>query len=161
MTRATAQVLIRRGLDTAPAARDYLKPTLHGLHDPFAFTVMDRAATRIAKAVRTGESIRIFGDYDVDGTTAAALLTRALRALAKPGQEDRITARLPNRLRDGYGLRTHQVEQAASDGASLIITVDNGVTCFEAATRAKELGVDMIVTDHHEPKRDEGGAPAL
>jgi single-stranded-DNA-specific exonuclease len=105
-----------------------------------------KAIDRILRAIECGEKILIFGDYDVDGITSSALMMICMLPL-----QAHINFFLPNRARDGYGLSTRVVERAAQNGYSLIITVDNGVTAFEPALKAKELGIDLIITDHHRP----------
>jgi len=139
------QLLIARGV-----ARDELErhrvPTLRGfMPDPSVFRDMDKAAARIADAVQAGEQVTIFGDYDVDGATSAALLVRLLRQLGLEA-----LAYIPDRLMEGYGPSGEALVRIAQGGASLIVTVDCGAQAFEALAMAKAAGVDVIVVDHHQ-----------
>jgi single-stranded-DNA-specific exonuclease len=143
---AVGQVLLNRGLLDAAAASRFLEPALAQLHDPFQLHGMGAATDRIARAVKEGERIMVHGDYDVDGITATFVLVSALKALGVEA-----TTRIPHRMRDGYGLSLETVEAAARDGIGLIITVDCGITANEAVARARALGVEVIVTDHHQP----------
>lgn len=140
------RLLVNRGVTTADAARDFLNPSLATLHDPFLLPDMEPAVERLAHAVQAREKIFVHGDYDVDGITAAALLVRTLRALGAT-----VGCRLPHRTREGYDIKTATVERAAAAGARLIVTCDCGVNATEAVARAGELGIDVIVTDHHQP----------
>ena len=140
-----AQVLAARGVDadTAPA---FLEPRLkYLLPDPFTLKDMDAGTARLYRAVLAGERIVIFGDYDVDGATSSALLYKALVAL---GSRPEIF--IPDRLKDGYGPSVSLMERLHKQGAQLIVTLDCGTTAFEPLARAKELGLDVIVIDHHE-----------
>lgn len=141
-----ARILLGRGIETAEQVREFLDPSLAALHDPFLLPDMEQAATRLAEAVKGGEKICVHGDYDVDGVTGAALLVRALRALGAT-----VEYRLPHRGREGYDMKTATVEQAAADGVRLIVTCDCGINAIGPAEKARELGVDLIITDHHEP----------
>ena len=140
-----ARILMIRGIDTPEKIRDFLNPSLARLHDPFLLPDMEPAADRLARAVRDGEMICVHGDYDVDGVTGAALLVRALRALGA-----NVRYRLPHR-REGYDIKASTVEEMAARGVRLIVTCDCGINAVEAVTRANELGIDVIVSDHHEP----------
>lgn len=142
----TAAVLRRRGLVTAADAKRFLTPRLDDLEDPSVILGMTPAALRIAKAVREGEPICICGDYDVDGSTGTALLLRFFRCI---GVDARF--HIPHRVRDGYGIRPDAVERLAAEGVKVLVTVDNGISAVDAAVRAKALGLDLIITDHHEP----------
>ncbi len=140
-----ARVLAGRGIgvEEAPA---FLVPSLRGLMpDPSVLTDMDAAAARIADAVMAGERIAIFGDYDVDGASSAALLARFLR---HQGLDPIVY--IPDRLFEGYGPNVEALRKLAADGARLIVTVDCGSTSFDALAEAKALGVDVVVIDHHE-----------
>lgn len=140
-----AHLLLLRGIDSAAAARDFLAPRMAHLSDPFLLTGMDEAVSRIAQARDRGERVLIFGDYDVDGISATAILLNGLRRF---GLKD-IDYAMPQRLTEGYGLNPARVEEAAADGVGLVITVDNGIAAHAAAARAHALGIDLIVTDHH------------
>jgi single-stranded-DNA-specific exonuclease len=141
-----AKVLVHRGLGDAARARRFLAPSLDELHDPFALRDMQRALDRLQKAIRGGERILIYGDYDVDGTTSVVILTKAIELAGGTA-----AYHVPHRLRDGYGMRPEVVERAAADGVRLIISVDTGIRAAEVVARANEMGIDVIVTDHHLP----------
>ncbi len=149
------RVCVLRGLDTPQAIHAYFVPKLENLQDPFSLKDMLRVVERFALARQRNEAIRIFGDYDVDGTTGAALLTWVFRDMGF-----RHEARQPDRFKDGYGLNVGAVEEAARDGAKIMVTVDCGISSFEAAQRAQELGMDLIVLDHHQVDPTRGVPPA-
>lgn len=140
-----AQLLLQRGLCNVDTAHNFLTPTLAQLSDPMLLTDMDRAVERITTAKEKREHVQVFGDYDVDGISATALMTSGLRRYGI----ERVSHGMPLRLSEGYGLGPDHVDTAHADGVSLIITVDNGIASLDAAARAKELGVDLIITDHH------------
>ncbi len=143
---AAARVLIRRGFRDAVSAHHFLHPRIEDLHDPFLLRDMDRAVERIRCAIARREPIEIHGDYDVDGVTSTVILKKALElAGAESGWH------IPHRLHDGYGMQPAAVEDAAGRGTRLIVRVDNGIRAGAAIARANELGVDVIVTDHHLP----------
>ncbi len=144
-----ARVLARRGLSGPDAARRFLQPRLDDLHSPFALRDMTPAAERLCRAVRDGEKILIYGDYDVDGTTSVVLLTKAIELAGGV-----VAYHVPHRLKDGYGMRPEVVEAAAATGVRLIISVDTGIRATEVVRRAAELGIDVIVTDHHLPEAE-------
>lgn len=146
VTPLFASLLYARGLTTEEHARLYLEPKIEHLHDPAGLPDIGPAVERLSAAIEQQEPILVHGDYDADGVCAAALLTRVLRVLKADAR-----CFVPHRQEHGYDLRRPTVEQAAADGVRLIITVDCGILAFEAADRAAELGVDLIVTDHHEP----------
>lgn len=167
-----ARLLVERGHGDAAAAASFLDARLSELPDPEALPGVSEAARRLAAAVRAGEAIVIYGDYDVDGITASAILWHVLTdlwALVGPGGEARVGTYVPHRIDEGYGLHAESLEGIASyathpgldrgDGRPpLVITVDCGITAVAAADRAAELGVELIVTDHHRPP--EGPLPA-
>jgi len=141
----TDQLLLARGVARAELERNR-RPTLRTfMPDPSTFLDMDKAAARLADALEAGESITIFGDYDVDGATSAALLVRLLRALGASPQ-----AYIPDRLMEGYGPSGEALVRIAAGGAQLIVTVDCGAQAFEALDMARAAGVDVIVVDHHQ-----------
>ena len=145
----TTQLLMTRGVAEEDVAK-HAKPTMREfLPNPSEFRDMDRAAERIASAISAGEQITIYGDYDVDGATSAALLVELLRALGVDAGYY-----IPDRLLEGYGPTGEALVQLAKDGSSLIVTVDCGAMAFEALTMAKEAGVDVIVVDHHKCAAD-------
>jgi single-stranded-DNA-specific exonuclease len=141
-----AQLLLQRGLDNPDQARKFLEPSLGDLHDPLLMKDMERVVERVLRAGQAGEKVLIYGDYDVDGITATVVLKRALEMLGVA-----VDFHLPLRLEEGYGIQTPVLRKAQEDGCSLVITVDNGIRAFEAAEASRELGLDMIVTDHHVP----------
>jgi single-stranded-DNA-specific exonuclease len=144
--RAAAQLLWRRGYRDASAAEHFLNPRISDMHDPFLLQDMDRAVARILKAVSAGEQIEIHGDYDVDGVTSTVVLKKALQMIGTDAGWH-----IPHRLQDGYGMQPVAVDDAAARGMKLIISVDNGIRAAAAIRRAGELGIDVIVTDHHLP----------
>lgn len=151
----TARVLEARGL-LHEGASAFLEPSLSMLHDPSLLPDMDRAAARILDALRAGEPVVIYGDYDVDGVTSTAILHRTMRALV-PGA--RVSWYIPHRIDEGYGLNADAMRSLAAEGARVIVTVDCGVTAVEPARAAREAGVDLIITDHHNPPATEEGLP--
>jgi len=144
-----AQVLAQRGYETAESARAFLKPDLSQLHDPSALAGVTEAAERLVRAAQGGEPIVIYGDYDVDGITASAILWQALRLA-----DANVRVYIPHRLEEGYGLNLEAVETLAAEGARVLVTVDCGISGVAETARARELGVDVIITDHHEPTPD-------
>ena len=152
-----AQLLINRGIKTAAEARSYLYPSLDGLHSPFKLAGMDKAIERIHKAISRGEKICVYGDYDVDGTTATALLLNTFRQMDVP-----IDYYIPNRFGEGYGLSEKTVKKIhQKNEAKLLITVDCGITAVKEVALANQLGIDVIVTDHHQPEEEQPPAYAL
>ncbi len=147
-----ARLLLARGVTDAEAARQFLDPQLGHLHSPRLMLGMDFAAERLRRAIANREQILIYGDYDVDGTTAIVILKTAIELCG--GQAD---FHVPHRIREGYGMKDDVIERAAAAGVSLIISVDTGIRAFAAADTARRLGVDLIVTDHHLPEG--GGVP--
>jgi len=143
---AIARVLVNRKILTADDARAFLHGGLEGLHDPYLMKGMDRAVDRIQKAIDRGEKILIFGDYDVDGVLSTVMLMKALSTLGA-----KVEYFIPERLTDGYGIKDEHVRIPVERGASLVISVDCGIKAVEFTARARELGVDVIVTDHHRP----------
>jgi single-stranded-DNA-specific exonuclease len=141
-----ARLLCLRGLGDVEEASRFLNPSLDHLHDPYKLTGMSAAVSRIEEAIGRRERIAIHGDYDVDGITSTVILRRAIELLGGD-----VTHFIPERLRDGYGLQPAAIERLHADRVRLIVSVDCGIRSAEAARRARELGVDLIVTDHHEP----------
>jgi single-stranded-DNA-specific exonuclease len=149
-----ARVLVHRGLGEPEAARRFLDPPLDGLHDPFLLKSMPEAVARLREAIRQRQPILLYGDYDVDGVTSVVILKKVIERAG-----GRVSFYVPNRLREGYGLHAEAVEQAAAAGVKLLISADTGVRAHEALALARQLGVDVIVTDHHLP--DAGLPPAV
>ena len=144
--RVIAQILLNRGVTTFDDARYFLKPTLEDLHSPFLMADMDLAVERIHDAIQGGEHIMVFGDYDVDGTTATTLLYLTIKLLT-----ERISSYIPNRMTDGYGLSIEGLEEAKSRGVTLILAVDCGITANAEVELAREMGIDVVIIDHHVP----------
>ncbi len=142
----SAMILSARGMSGEKDASDYLRCN-KPLDDPLLMKDMDLAASRVALAMTRGEKIAVFGDYDVDGITATCLLTAFLR---KYGAD--VVSYIPGRLEEGYGLNPIAIRQLSADGVQLIITVDCGITAVAEAQLCKELGIDLVITDHHECK---------
>jgi single-stranded-DNA-specific exonuclease len=142
----TARLLSIRGLDDPLSARRFLFPSLDDLLDPHRLTDLPAAVDRILRAIANKERIAIHGDYDVDGVTSTVILRRALELLGAD-----VTHFIPERLRDGYGLQPASLDRLHALGVALVISVDCGIRGVEAAARARALGLDLIITDHHEP----------
>jgi single-stranded-DNA-specific exonuclease len=141
-----ARLLCQRGLGDPDAARRFLNPSLDHLHDPMMLAGMREAVERIMAAIARRERIAIHGDYDVDGITSTVILRRALELLGAD-----VVHFIPERLRDGYGLQAAAMDRLHADGVALVVSVDCGIRGADAARRARELGIDLIITDHHEP----------
>ncbi len=141
-----ARLLCQRGLSDPERATRFLNPSLDQLHDPLMLADMRIAVERIVRAIARRERIAIHGDYDVDGITSTVILRRSLELLGAD-----VVHFIPERLKDGYGLQPAAIERLQAEGVALVISVDCGIRGVEAAARARELGVDLIVTDHHEP----------
>jgi single-stranded-DNA-specific exonuclease len=148
-----ARLLVMRGITTPEAAHEFLSPSISRLHSPYAMLGMKAAVERLAAAIARREGILIYGDYDVDGTTAIVILKTAIELCG--GTAD---FHVPHRIREGYGMREEVIERAAAGGVRLIISVDTGIRAFSASDTARRLGVDLIVTDHHLPGTD--GVPS-
>ncbi|MGC2196293.1 MAG: single-stranded-DNA-specific exonuclease RecJ, partial [Terriglobales bacterium] len=141
-----ARLLLMRGIQDADSAQRYLDPSLGDLHSPYLMAGMQTAVDRLDAAIERKEGILIYGDYDVDGTTAIVILKTAIELSG--GAAD---FHVPHRIREGYGMKDDVIERAAVAGIHLIISVDTGIRAFAAAETAGRLGVDLIVTDHHLP----------
>ena len=156
---AIAQVLVARGIDTPAAAEAFLNPTLDALLDdpacdPTQMLGMKTAVERILRAIGNAEPILIYGDYDVDGTTATALLKTAIERIGlaiEPQKHAQVTYHLPHRIREGYGMQNAILGEAAASGVRLVISVDTGIRAIAEAVEARALSLDLIVTDHHPP----------
>ncbi|MGI9102005.1 MAG: single-stranded-DNA-specific exonuclease RecJ [Terriglobales bacterium] len=144
-----ARLLVARGVATAEEAHRFLHPALDQLHSSYSMLGMKTAAERLRRAIASKEQILIYGDYDVDGTTAVVILKTAIELLG--GSAD---FHVPHRIREGYGMQDDVIERAAAAGVTLIISVDTGIRAFAAAETAARLGVDLIVTDHHLPEHE-------
>jgi single-stranded-DNA-specific exonuclease len=144
-----ADLLVGRGVEEPEAAAHFLSPAIGDLHDPLLMSGMKAALDRLDAALEQKEKILIYGDYDVDGTTAIVILKTAIELCG--GAAD---FHVPHRIREGYGMRDEVIERAAADGVRLIISVDTGIRAFAAAETARRTGIDLIVTDHHLPGLD-------
>ncbi len=139
-----ARLLALRRINTFEDARTFFRPDLSLVHDPFLMKDMDKAADRLASAIRKNEKVVVYGDYDVDGTTATAIMYTFLKDFGL-----HVEYHIPNRFKEGYGLSEEGISKAASIGATLIVTVDCGITAVEEAKWARDIGIDMIICDHH------------
>ena len=140
-----ARLLANRGLSTIEGAREFLSPSLQRLYDPFRMRGMAEAVDRLIRGLQTQERIVIYGDYDVDGMTATAVLSWFFREIGAP-----VPYYLPHRMREGYGLNAEAIRQLAEQGTRILITVDCGITGHDEVQLARRLGMDVIVTDHHQ-----------
>src|SRR5712692_4159417 len=145
----TARVLMNRGLADPDAAKRFLSPSLQNLHDPRLLTGMPEAVERLRAAIAGREKILIYGDYDVDGTVSVVILKKAIEFAGGEA-----SFHVPHRLKDGYGMRAEVIERAAAMGVRLIVSVDTGIRATEVVRGARELGIDVIVTDHHLPEAE-------
>ena len=142
-----ANLLVQRGIDTVEKASRFFDPRLEELHDPFLMKDMDRAVERIERAVKNNEKIMVYGDYDVDGTTAVALVYTFLRRLGHTN----LTFYIPDRYVEGYGVSIKSIDYAARKGVGLVITLDCGIKASEKVAYATSKGIDYIICDHHLP----------
>jgi len=149
LTPVIARLLATRGISTPEQAQQFLSPSLSHLHSPYLMSGLRAAVDRLRAAIERGETIFIYGDYDVDGTTAIVILKTVLELCG-----GKVEYHVPHRIREGYGMRDEVIEQAAADGVRLIISVDTGIRAFAAAEAAARCGVDLIVTDHHLPQAE-------
>lgn len=140
-----ARVLVGRGIDTIDAVQRFFEPSLDKLHSPWLMDGMELAVDRIDKAIEAHEMIWIHGDYDVDGTASAAMVLHFLRKIGANANYH-----IPSRLEEGFGFTPLSVERAREAGATVVVTVDVGVTASRAVDRANELGIDVIICDHHQ-----------
>ncbi len=140
------RILAGRGIRTAAEARAYIRPSLESLHDPFLMKDMGTAVDRLCRAIDTHERIMVYGDYDVDGTTAVALMYSFLRT-----QTDNLIYYIPDRYTEGYGISTKGIDTAKEQGCSLVIALDCGIKAVDKMEYARSIGVDFIICDHHTP----------
>jgi single-stranded-DNA-specific exonuclease len=152
-----ARILLNRQIDSFEKAYTFFRPDLENLHDPFLLKDMDKAVDRLHKALHTGENILIYGDYDVDGVSSAALVYLVLSRMVG----SKVTYYIPDRMTEGYGLSENSIREISESDVSLIVTVDCGVTAIEEITLAKELGMDTVVCDHHQPSEELPPAVAI
>jgi single-stranded-DNA-specific exonuclease len=154
--KSLAQVLVQRGIKTFDQAKDFFRPQISKLHDPFLMKDMDKAISRIDKAIFNGENILIYGDYDVDGTTAVALAYSFFRKHTK-----NIDYYIPDRHKEGYGISQTGIDFASANGFTLIIALDCGIKSVEKVEYANSLGIDFIICDHHLPGEELPAAVAV
>ena len=163
ISSAAARMLVVRGIQTADEARAFVRPSLEMLHDPFLMKDMDKAVERLHQAITQGEKILIYGDYDVDGTTAVAVMYRFLQNLVS--NPSPLTFNLdyyiPDRYTEGYGVSQQGIDYAAAQGCNLIITLDCGIKAVEKVAYAASKGIDVIVCDHHTPGEELPNAVAV
>ena len=154
--RVLAELLVKRGVETFDQARSFFRPSLSDLHDPFLMKDMDAAVERLRKAITTGEKILVYGDYDVDGTTAVALVFSFIRRFTAA-----VDFYIPDRYDEGYGVSYKGIDWAFEGGFGLIITLDCGIKAIDKAEYARSKGVDMIICDHHLPEETLPNAVAV
>ena len=150
MSKVLTNLLVQRGIDTVEKAKRFFSPALRDLHDPFLMKDMDKAVERIERAVKAGEKVMIYGDYDVDGTTAVALVYKFLSQIGHKN----LLFYIPDRYVDGYGISVRSIDHAARKGVKLVIALDCGIKAVEKVAYAKERGVDFIICDHHLPAEE-------
>lgn len=141
-----ASLLVQRGVETFEEARKFFRPSLEDLHDPYLMQDMDKAVQRIESAIANDENILVFGDYDVDGTTAVSLVSSYLRSFYP-----NVATYIPDRYAEGYGVSTQGIDYADDNGCSLIIALDCGIKSVDKVAYAKSKGIDFIICDHHRP----------
>jgi len=151
-----ARLLVERNIKTFSEAKQFFRPTLESLHDPFLMDNMEEATTRLIEALTENQLICIYGDYDVDGTCATAVLYLFLKEL-----DANVEYYIPKRLEEGYGLSKAAIDQVKEKGTSLLITVDCGITAIEETEYANQLGMNVIICDHHQPKEEIPNAVAV
>ena len=144
-----AQLLVLRDIKTFNEAREFFRPSIDSLHDPFLMDQMETATTRVITAITENQKICIYGDYDVDGTCATALLYMFLKELYA-----NVEFYIPRRLEEGYGLSTAAIDTVKGKGTNLMIAVDCGITAIEETNYANQIGMDVIICDHHQPKEE-------
>ena len=154
--RVLAGLLVQRGIETFEQARSFFRPSLDDLHDPFLMKDLDVAVERLHKAILSGEKILVYGDYDVDGTTAVALVYSFIKRYSSA-----VDFYIPDRYDEGYGLSLKGIETAEKGGYTLIITLDCGIKAIQKVKLAKDKGIDVIVCDHHLPEDELPAAVAV
>jgi single-stranded-DNA-specific exonuclease len=156
ISKVLCKILVQRGIDTFNKAKNYFRPQLSHLHDPFLMKDMDKAVDRILSAIKENEKILVFGDYDVDGTTSVACMYKFLKKKLQP---QNIEFYIPHRYREGYGISKMGIDFAKENNFMLIISLDCGIKSIDLIAYAKTLGLDFIVCDHHLP--DDELPPAI
>ena len=145
--RVLADLLVQRGVETFEDARSFFRPRLEDLHDPFLMKDMDKAVERVHQAVVGGQKILVYGDYDVDGTTAVAQVYSFLKQFTP-----KVSFYIPDRYDEGYGLSYKALDWAGDNGINLVITLDCGIKAIEKVEYARAKGIDVIICDHHLPE---------
>ena len=143
-----AALLVQRGITSFEEAKTFFRPQLSQLHDPFLMKDMDKAVDRVLEAINNGEKLLVYGDYDVDGTTAVAVVYTYLKPFFK---KKKIEFYIPDRYEEGYGISFKGIDYAADNGFKLVIALDCGIKANERIDYANERGVDFIICDHHRP----------
>lgn len=156
LSQMTAALLVNRGITDPEEAHRFLNPSLAHLHDPFLMRDMRKAVGRILRAIQQKEKILVYGDYDVDGTTSTVILKKALSLIGAD-----VAYYIPERLKDGYGMRLDAMDRAKAEGFSLVISVDTGIRASQVVEHARQIGLDVIITDHHLPERELPRAEAV
>ncbi|MCK6649185.1 MAG: DHH family phosphoesterase, partial [Bacteroidia bacterium] len=141
-----AQLLVQRGINTFDEAKQFFRPSLSGLHDPFLMKDMDKAVVRLEKAIASNEKILVYGDYDVDGTTAVALVYSFIKEF-----HTKVEYYIPDRYAEGYGISFQGIDYAVENSFTLIIALDCGIKAIDKVAYAKEKDVDFVICDHHRP----------
>ena len=151
-----AGLLVQRGIDTFDKARQFFRPSLNDLHDPYLMQDMDKAISRLERAMQAGENILIYGDYDVDGTTAVALVYSYLKT-----KYENLATYIPDRYTEGYGISYQGIDFAHDNEVSLIIALDCGIKAVDKVAYASAKGIDFIICDHHRPGEELPAASAV
>jgi single-stranded-DNA-specific exonuclease len=154
--RVLANLLVQRGVETFEQARSFFRPRLEDLHDPFLMADMDKAVERVHEAIVKGEKILVYGDYDVDGTTAVALVYSFIRRFTQ-----KVDFYIPDRYDEGYGLSYKGLDWAGDNGVNLVITLDCGIKAIDKVEYARTKGIEVIICDHHLPEDELPGAVAV
>ncbi|GAC1596220.1 MAG: single-stranded-DNA-specific exonuclease RecJ [Ginsengibacter sp.] len=158
INRSICKILVERNIKSFSEAKDFFRPQLSHLHDPYLMKDMDKAVTRICNAFSKNEKILIYGDYDVDGTTSVAMMFHFIRKIY---DEAKLDFYIPHRYREGYGISKEGIDYANNNGFNLIISLDCGIKSIDLIQYALELGIDFIVCDHHLPEKDLPPAVAI
>ena len=154
--RVLANLLVQRGVCTFEDARSFFRPRLEDLHDPFLMADMDKAVERVHEAIVNGEKILVYGDYDVDGTTAVALVYSFIHRFTQ-----KVDFYIPDRYDEGYGLSYKGLDWVGDNGVNLVITLDCGIKAIDKVEYARAKGIEVIICDHHLPEDDLPGAVAV
>ncbi|MBW0159763.1 MAG: DHH family phosphoesterase, partial [Sediminibacterium sp.] len=156
INKTLCTILVQRGIDTYEKAKDFFRPQLSQLHSPWMMKDMDKAVTRILHAFQQHEKVLVFGDYDVDGTTAVASMYQYLSAIY-----DQVDFYIPHRYREGYGVSKMGIDYAKENGVTLIISLDCGIKSVDLIAYAKSINIDFIICDHHLPDQELPPAVAI